>query len=166
MREAIHHFKYHGKTALAAPLAKLLHEYLRPPSSQRFPQLSGLPHDEFIALIPVPLHPWRRYRRGYNQSALLARELAPLLNVPTGEILRRTRHTTPQVGLSAKARLNNVKGAFAIDEAVVAQLKLQSGPVLLLDDVCTTSSTLRECAAVLKQFGLKDVYGLTLARQC
>lgn len=164
VREAVHRFKYHGKTALAAPLANLLYEYLRPPSSQRFPQLSGLPHDEFTALIPVPLHPWRRYRRGYNQSALLARELAQLLHVPAGEVLRRTRHTTPQVGLSAKARVENVQGAFAVDETVVAKLKLQAGPVLLLDDVCTTSSTLRECAVALKEFGFKDVYGLTLAR--
>lgn len=165
MREAIHRFKYHGKTALAAPLAHLLHEYLRPPARQRFPQDCGLPCDEFIALIPVPLHPWRRYRRGFNQSALLAGKLAQLLHIPTVEALRRTRYTTPQVGLSAKDRVDNVKGAFAINKAIVARLKAQGGPVLLVDDVCTTSSTLRECAAVLKQGGIGEVYGLTLARQ-
>ncbi|MBV9468042.1 MAG: ComF family protein, partial [Abitibacteriaceae bacterium] len=165
VREAVHRLKYGDKIALAQPLARLLHNYLRQPPVQDAPKLPPIPHDQLALLIPVPLHPWRHYRRGYNQSTLLARALGQLMQVPVGEILRRTRHTTPQVELSAKNRMENVRGAFALDEAMVKKLTPGGGPMLLLDDVCTTGSTLRECAGVLKKFGFKEVYALTLARQ-
>jgi ComF family protein len=172
MRHAVHRFKYNGKIALAAPLAGLLHDYLRHPPEAGHEEkdaVPAIPVAGLALLTPVPLHPWRRYRRGYNQSALLARELSRGLArsgdpVAVGEVLRRTRHTPPQVGLTAKDRVENVAGAFAIDAARLEQLNPQRGPVLLLDDVCTTGSTLRECAAVLRKAGVKEVYALTLAR--
>jgi ComF family protein len=115
------------------------------------------------AVVPVPLHAWRRYRRGYNQSELLARELARLIDVPMMNALTRVRHTTPQVELRKKQRRDNVRGAFALHEEVAR--RGEKGSVLLIDDVCTTGATLGECARVLKSAGFAPVYALTLARQ-
>jgi ComF family protein len=161
VRQATYRLKYHGKTALAAPLASLLHDYL-----QR--QDAGQPHipvATLAAVVPVPLHPWRRYRRGYNQSALLARELARRLHCGYGDVLRRTRYTSSQVGLSVKQRAANVQGAFAVRGELLRRCNAQGKPVLLIDDVFTTGATVRECTRVLQQADIADVYILTLARQ-
>ena len=161
LRGAVHQFKYRGKVARAAPLAALLGEFLRRDDGIPI----GIPATQLALLAPVPLHPWRRWRRGYNQSALLAQELGRSLGLPHGEILRRTRHTPPQVGLSARARQENVKGAFVADRRALDKWNPSRGAVLLLDDVCTTGATLRECAKALKSAGVAEVYALTLARQ-
>jgi ComF family protein len=156
MRHAVHRFKYQNKTALAAPLAALLHEFVLQSSTR-----DALHIDEIGAVVAVPLHPWRRYRRGYNQSELLARELGRVLDVSARGLLRRTRHTVPQVELTESKRRENVRGAFALAESAGGRLP---ATVLLLDDVCTTGATLNECARVLKAGGVSRVYGLTLAR--
>jgi ComF family protein len=165
LRQAVHRFKYQDKRALAAPLGALLRDFLveQPaPGSTRVPRL---PHHRLALITSVPLHPWRRYRRGYNQSELLARELGKALRVPVGSVLRRIRHTVPQVELAAQQRAKNVRNAFAADVAALRASNPRNGPVLVLDDVCTTGSTLRECARVLKAAGAAEVYALTLARQ-
>jgi ComF family protein len=108
---------------------------------------------------------WRRYRRGYNQSALLARELARRLQCRYGDVLRRTRYTSSQVGLSVKQRAANVQGAFAVRSELLRRCNPEGKPVLLIDDVFTTGATVRECTRVLQQAGIADVYILTLARQ-
>jgi ComF family protein len=159
LRHAVHRFKYEDKTALAAPLAVLLHDFLLQSSTQE----RHIPTEGLRAVVPVPLHTWRRYRRGYNQSELLARELSRLLAVPMIDALTRVRHTTPQVELRKKQRLDNVRGAFALKEA--ARCRERTGAVLLIDDVCTTGATLGECARVLESAGFAPVYALTLARQ-
>lgn len=143
---------------MAAPLAGLLHDFL-----QSSTQTPCIPLDHIRIVVPVPLHPWRRYRRGYNQSELLARELGRLLDVPMMNALTRVRHTTPQVELRKKQRRDNVRGAFALHEDV-ARCE-NKGSVLLIDDVCTTGATLGECARVLKSAGFAPIYALTLARQ-
>ncbi len=159
LRHAVHRFKYQGKIALAAPLAALLDEFLK---AQHHPT-ANIPYERLALLVPVPLHSWRRYRRGYNQSELLARELSRRLDIPAVNALRRVRHTAPQVELSARDRTRNVRGAFALNTSFDAA---KSGAaVLLIDDVCTTGATLSECAHVLKQAGAPEVYALTLARQ-
>lgn len=156
IREAIHALKYNGKTALAEGLAQLLWEYSSTQSSISFEDLS--------LIVPIPLHPLRRWRRGYNQSTLLAHELSLLSRVPTAEILCRTRHTLPQIELDAADRAANVRGAFALDEYGVREyFGLKN--ILLIDDVATTGATLEECARVLKAAGAEKVYALTLARR-
>jgi len=158
LRHAVHRFKYREKAALAAPLGLLMHQFLLSQTS------AGIPVADLAAVVPVPLHGWRQYRRGYNQSELLARELADLLAVETIPLLRRIRHTPPQVQLSARQRTENLKGAFAVNEEALQRPDWQR-PVLLVDDVCTTGSTIRECARTLTSRGIKAVYALTLARQ-
>jgi ComF family protein len=109
-------------------------------------------------LAPVPLHPKRIKHRGFNQSLLLAQAFpgAPVAR----EAVVRTRHTAPQVGLNPKERQNNVKGAFAVPDP--AQVKGKS--MLLIDDLYTTGSTVKECARVLRRAGASRVEVLTVAR--
>jgi ComF family protein len=156
MRPAVHRLKYNGKTALAVPLAVVLNELL---------QNNALPNNDLKLICPVPLHPWRRWRRGYNQSALLAANLSRFCGVPYGEVLYRTRRTPPQVGLNEKQRLANVKDAFAVQQRALQLLNPTQGAVLLIDDVCTTGATIAECARILRKAGITQVYALTLARQ-
>jgi ComF family protein len=110
-------------------------------------------------LIPVPLHVERERERGYNQSTLLARELAARRGLALWyNGIRRIRSTRPQIDLDTSARFENVRQAFAVTTEVAG------ARILLIDDVCTTGATLDACAVALKERGAKSVWGLTLAR--
>ncbi len=125
---------------------------------------AAIPFAAINCIVPIPLHPLRRWRRGYNQSALLAKELSALSQIPSVELLRRTRHTQPQIELDSIHRAANVRGAFSFDERAGREYsRLESA--LLLDDVATTGATLEECARVLKAAGVQNVYALTIARR-
>jgi ComF family protein len=169
MRKAIRDFKYHGKTARAPQLATVLGEYLvRSESAKIFPL------EKLKLIVPVPLHRWRRWRRGYNQSTLLSRDLTRWLrlqtdcDIPVREILQRVRYTRPQVELSGREREQNIHDAFALDEVAWQEFSMNNDDaLLLLDDVTTTGATLLECARVLRiTTGLKpeQIYALTLTR--
>lgn len=149
-RQAILSFKYRNVKALAAPLAKLMEEYLR---------ANPLPVD---ALIPVPLHHRRLRERGYNQSSLLARELSRLVSLPLIEgTFLRLKNSPPQARTkSAEERQRNVAGVFLCRDG-----RLEGGHVLLIDDVCTSGATLNSCASALRAAGAASVWGLTLARE-
>jgi ComF family protein len=148
LRELIHLFKYGGISTLARPLGGFLS--------------AALPRDErFDAVVPVPLHWWRRWRRGFNQSELLAREIARRIGAPMSAALRRVRPTPAQAGLSNAARRRNVAGAFRARRASKA---LTGRNVLLVDDVMTTGSTAAACASVLKRAGAARVALLAAAR--
>jgi len=115
-----------------------------------------------FTLVPVPLHPRRQRWRGFNQAELLGKILARKLglNIQTDALIRH-KHTKPQVDLKGKERKKNIRNAFKItSKAKIKNLK----KVILFDDVWTTGSTLRECGQVLKRVGVKEVWGLTLAR--
>jgi ComF family protein len=114
-------------------------------------------------MAPVPLHRWRAYRRGYNQSELLANHLSPMINVPSKVLLHRVKPTRPQVELGRDQRAENVKNAFQVDKEMTPVIKEKT--ILLIDDVCTTGATLRECARALRQGGAAAIYALTFARQ-
>jgi ComF family protein len=112
------------------------------------------------AVIPVPLHNRRLVWRGFNQSLEIARGLARHADRPLlVHGLRRTRNTPPQTRFGLRERQANIKGAFAADPALVKGKR-----VLLVDDVYTTGSTLRECARTLKRAGGTAVDVLVLAR--
>lgn len=114
-------------------------------------------------LVPVPLHFWRQVSRRYNQSTELARALSHLtgLAVDTG-IVRRTRRTRQQVGLSRDARARNVTGAFTPHPQVVARLKGRG--VVLVDDVITTGSTVKAITRALKRAGVEKIDVISFAR--
>jgi ComF family protein len=149
LREAIHAFKYNGVRALAGPLGEILYDgYLR----------HAIHAD---VLVPVPLHDARHSQRGFNQSLLLAQELARRSGLAVGQAgLLRTRDTRSQVGLGAAERRANVHEAFAWQGGSLASRR-----VLLIDDVCTTGATMEACAAPLYLAGALSVWGLTLARE-
>ncbi|CAO3414589.1 ComF family protein [Azospirillum doebereinerae] len=113
------------------------------------------------ALVPVPLHWSRLFRRRYNQAALLAQALSKRSGVPTvPDLLVRRRATPTQGGLDRKGRHRNVKGAFRLRGGQSVDGKR----VVLVDDVLTTGATLAECARVLTRAGAARVDVLTLAR--
>jgi ComF family protein len=112
-------------------------------------------------IVPVPLHWWRRWQRGYNQSQALADALAKQLRVPCKPPwLRRRRPTEQQTRLSKTGRLANVKGAFKVHW----RSRLAGRSVLLVDDVLTTGNTCSEAARALRAAGAKRVAVAVLAR--
>ncbi len=114
-------------------------------------------------LISVPLARLRLWSRRFNQSALLAREVARSLDVPENPgFLERTRRTASQVGLSAEQRKKNVAGAFRVPDRHRAHIEGRN--VLLIDDVITTGATADACARALKRAGANRVDVLALAR--
>jgi ComF family protein len=151
LRQLVHIFKYGCVKTLARPLADLL--------------ARALPLDErFDAVVPVPLHWRRRWSRGFNQSALLARALARRSGIPMIQALRRTRSTAVQAGLSNSSRRQNVVAAFSVRRAGAFAGKLAGRRILLIDDVLTTGATAAACAIALKRAGAAHVAVLTVAR--
>jgi ComF family protein len=151
LRLMIHAFKYDGRRSLARPLAAII-------CDRSAHVLRGAD-----CLVPVPLHPWRRLRRGFNQAADLARQL----DRPVIGALWRVRSTAAQAGLTASARRRNVRGAFRLSPLLSAASRRQfidGRVVVLVDDVITTGATLGECAGVLTRAGAREVRAVTLAR--
>ena len=146
LRNAVKAFKYEGAVELAAPLAHRLVIAL---------QSTVWPVD---AVVPVPLFAGREADRGYNQSALLSRHLTAATGIRSrAECLRRVRNTNQQASLSGADRRENVRDAFEANEGA------RGLSILLVDDVITTCSTLRECAIALRENGATAVYGIALS---
>lgn len=153
LRRVLHAVKYEGRRSLAGPLARLMRERGR----------EALDGAEIA--VPVPLHWRRRIARGFNQAEDLARGLG----LPVCRPIRRRRPTRPQFGLRPGARQRNVEGAFCSTRRWLGgrsadARRVRGACVLLVDDVATTGATLRECAAVLKALGAREVRALTAAR--
>jgi ComF family protein len=112
--------------------------------------------DDAHVLVPVPLHWTRRWRRGHNQAAVLARGIRrrrPHLLVSTA--LRRTRPTRAQVSLERERRLRNVSGAFRLRPRHLDVVRGRN--VVLVDDVVTTGATAAAAAAALLEGGAREV---------
>jgi competence protein ComFC len=148
IRKAIHELKYRNLRALVPSLAGLLRDYL-----VENPVPGGV-------LVPVPLHQKRWRERGYNQSALLARELSRLSGLPLiADCLVRHSYALPQArSAGVNERHKNVANAFTCLDG-----RLQGKQVLLIDDVSTSGATLNACARALKAGGAVTVWGLVMA---
>lgn len=149
-KKAVLAFKFQDKCYLAKIFAKWL-------------KLAG--NDIFKAgvdlMIPVPLSYRRLFKRGYNQSVLLARELSKLTGVEIDVTsLVKVKNTKAQSTLLGKSRLKNIKNAFEVKKPD----KIKNKRIVLIDDVMTTGATLSECAKVLLKAGAKSVDTLTVAR--
>ncbi|MDZ4833071.1 MAG: ComF family protein [Candidatus Melainabacteria bacterium] len=113
-----------------------------------------------ILLVPVPLHPGRQRKRGYNQAELIAKEFAKLRNLRVEtSALKRKRKTRPQYGLKRQERLTNIKDAFQI-----GGVDIKNKTIILVDDVFTSGATLTTCAALLTECGAKQVTAMAAAR--
>jgi len=110
---------------------------------------------DIITYVPMTRHAMRA--RGFNQAKLLAQGLAKRIHRPMARLLAKESETQPQARLSARARRENLRGAFRLIRSV-------SGKVLLVDDIFTTGSTVEECAHTLKSGGCEEVFVLTVAR--
>lgn len=160
LREAIKQLKYGRVKGLAEVLVDILVEYWV--KYQPF-VLDQIKKDKGAGwtVIPVPLHWWRGNRRGFNQSSLIGQMLSNKLGLDYCDGIKRIRYTRSQVKLKGYGRHQNIRDAFTISSNY--QLPTTNS-VLLIDDVWTTGSTLRECCYVLKRNGAKKVWALTLAR--
>tara|TARA_R110000787_G_scaffold8444_5_gene28223 strand:+ start:3865 stop:4335 length:471 start_codon:yes stop_codon:yes gene_type:complete len=119
--------------------------------------------DEADLIVPVPLHCARRVRRGSGQSGWLAQDISRLSGTPVMvDSIKRTRRTSTQGGLSARARPRDVAGAFTITRR--AATRISGRRVLLVDDVLTTGATVSARTRALKQAGAAIVDVLVLAR--
>lgn len=144
---AVRNFKYRGVTVLAEPMAKdMLRalEQIQPVGAEM--------------VVPVPMHPKRIRERGFNQSELLAKEIASALDVPCENGLIRIRDTVQQARLEGDERRKNLKDAFRAEPCV------SGWRVLLVDDVYTTGETARECARALREGGAISVSFLSYAK--
>jgi ComF family protein len=149
LARAIHMFKYRKCPSLASPLADLMLAW-----REKIPPVD--------LVLAVPLHPKRLRVREFNQSLLLAHRLATRLDLPLSlNHLLRVRPTLPQTELHRADRVQNVRRAFAAQQAD----GLQGRTVLLVDDVFTTGATVNECAKALRRAGVKAVFVWTLARR-
>lgn len=146
-RALVMKLKYGRKVAAAATMAA----YMAP-----LADVSGE-----TLLVPVPLHRWRLWSRGFNQSTLVARAVAGRLGVEQrNDVLRRTRRTRPLKGMGAAQRQREVARAFAVaDPAAIADRH-----IVLVDDVLTSGSTSDACAHVLLKAGAARVDLLCFAR--
>jgi ComF family protein len=136
--------KFNGAVAVADAMAALM--------------AARIPSDRLRGeLVPVPLHPARRRRRGYNQAERLARALARRTGLPVADCLIRRGPALRQVGRGRSARLAGPSGSIAARGSVPAR-------AVLVDDVVTTGATLGSCAAALRAGGAREVAALAFAR--
>jgi len=138
--------------------------------------------DEFISsfkyITYVPMYRKREKYRGFNQSEIIAKELAKKYSAQGGLkvvcLLKKIKDTEDQVNLNKEERVRNVRGSFRFvgvgATLVVARINkgnhkgLPLRNILLVDDVYTTGATMRECCKVLKKSGIKNIWGFTLAK--
>ncbi|HEX8309478.1 MAG TPA: ComF family protein [Allosphingosinicella sp.] len=142
--------KYSGRPGLAETLAHFMLRHVADGEAGRL-------------LVPVPLHRWRIWKRGYNQAALIASALSRRSGLPVElDLLVRTRATPPLRGLGRRERSIAVRGAFKVPAP--ARGRLAGRPILLVDDVYTSGATAAACARALKRAGAASVDVLCWAR--
>jgi len=145
----LHLLKYKNKPEIGEELGRLYGLSL---SQHGF---SGL----WDVLVPVPLHPLKKARRGYNQSECFARGLSKSLGIPVQELLERRKNTDTQTNKSRLDRLKNVEQVFVMQEGIHAT----GLRILLVDDILTTGATLCSAAQALLEGGAKHVDLATIA---
>lgn len=149
-RQLVLRFKHGGRIALASMMAR-----------QMLSRLGELPGQAL--LVPVPLHRWRIWRRGYNQAALLAQEIGKLAQREVEvDALQRVKQTPTLGGLGHKAREKALSGAIIINSARKAAL--EGRPIILVDDVLTSGATTDACTRVLLRAGAQSVRIACFAR--
>lgn len=148
MSDSVFRFKYAGRMEYAAFYGKDLYE-------KKARWLKMINPD---ALIPVPIHPSRMRKRGYNQAELIARELSRHSGIPVNtKLIQRVKRTAPLKDLSHSERQNNLKRAFKI-----CQNDVKLSTIVIIDDIYTTGSTIDSMTSILKEADIRKVYFLTL----
>lgn len=158
LKRVIEYHKYRFIHDLAEPLSILVRQHAK--KIYKAKKIS--PFLDLPIIIPIPLHRRRHNFRGFNQSELIAANVAKSAILEMrNDILIRTGSATPQAQLeNREARLKNITNCF---QCINSEL-IRGRSILLIDDVCTTGATLNECAKVLKASGAKKVSALVIAR--
>ncbi len=128
-KKIIHLLKYGGYQDIATLFARSLLPLIR---------------SDYDFITSVPLHPQKERERGFNQSTLIAKQLAKYLEIPFNESLTRVRYTKSQTKLNRERRKQNMRNAFRLSSSV------EGKKLLIVDDVITTGATLNSCAGVLR----------------
>ncbi|MBI2416431.1 MAG: ComF family protein [Ignavibacteriales bacterium] len=150
IRDILHAVKYTGKFLLAEDMGRHSANYFR--------HVPELVHCDII--IPVPLHKSKRFERGYNQSAHIAKGIARELKTPVYKnAVKRIKATKTQTKLNLTERRENMLDAFKMRNPNLVKGK----SIMLVDDVITTGATITECAKVLKQAGAAAVFAVSVA---
>ena len=150
VRRAVARFKYRGFKALASSLAGEMIKSVE----ENYSDVSF----DYVTYVPMTL--WKKRKRGYNQTELLAKEIAGRMNVPCKCLLKKIKKTKAQQGSTSAERKKNLSGAF---DLCVYEETIKGKTILLVDDVKTTGSTLNECSKILKKNGAEKVYAVTFA---
>lgn len=149
VKKALYDFKYHNQRDYAAFFAKCMYYRYK----EEWERLS------FDGIVPVPVHKRKLKKRGYNQAALLGKELSGYLKVPCyANYLKRQVDTGPQKELNDKERMKNVKNALKISEN-----RIELKRVLLVDDIYTSGATIESCTQVLHLAGVDKVWYTSVA---
>lgn len=157
VRSLIHTYKYRGRKTLAAPLADLL---IRSAASG---DAAAILSAALLAVVPVPLARRREYRRGFNQSALIAELFARHFGLPyEPALLERRVEQKPQVHMrDAAGRRNNIKDAFRVGRETE---RIRGRTILLIDDVASSGATIEEAGRTLKAAGAETIWAMVIAR--
>ena len=151
VRTLIHELKYNETTKIAHYLADHTIKYLH--ARNPFPEV------DFVC--PVPLHPTKKRERGYNQAAIIARDIADHFKWEyKPDLIKRTKYTESQSRLPPHKRKDNVSRAFSIDRNSI----LYEVNILIIDDVFTTGATVNSICRILKEYRVDKIYVLTVAR--
>ena len=152
IREKLIQYKFQGKSYLSTFFAKIL---------QNHEKMSRL-LEKYDIIIPVPMYSKKEKLRGYNQTALIAKEIAKAYQnlIYDGKSLQKIKDTKMQSSLNKKQRKNNIKNAYN----VINQQKIKNKKIVLLDDIYTTGATANECSKMLKQAGAKEILVVTIAK--
>lgn len=154
VREMILALKYKQGTYLVKELTNLVEGCI----------LAAYSNEQIDAICPVPLYSTKERERGYNQAALIAKELSRRLKLPyMPQLLERVRYTPTQTNLNSEARKENVAAAFVSPDSAIDYVYGRS--ILLVDDVFTTGATCSECAIELKRKHAGRVLVVSVARE-
>lgn len=117
--------------------------------------------NKYDIIIPVPVHYYRKIKRGYNQSELIIKNIEQFSSIKLRtDILKRNKNLKPQSKLSKEARIRNIKNVYKIKNIQTIKDK----KIIVFDDIYTTGSTVNECAKMLKQHGARKVDVFTFVR--
>ena len=151
IREKIIQYKFQDKSYIYNTFAKII---------LKNEKVCGL-LKKYDIIIPVPIHRKRKLQRGYNQTQLIAKEIAKNIDIKLcDDVLVKSKNTIAQSKLNKNKRKQNIKNAFK----VLNLEKIQGKNILLFDDIFTTCSTVNECSKILKKAGAKTVGVLTIAK--
>lgn len=159
-RNLVHFLKYESFPAVSKPIDKIIGLYLQRSAFQAL--FSRNP--ETAEIIPIPLHPLKLMKRGFNQSE----DIAEILSAKTGwpinnKILRRVKNTKPQAGLDKRTdRIKNLSGSFDIKRDMKNYVSGKT--FIVVDDVYTSGATMNEAIKILKSNGAKKVAGFVFAK--